>query len=113
MALLTDKQRIFINRISQLVIHDSSEFTNGSGDNGPNNSHDKVFQKAFNESIRKMVRSNDSLDSRLINLYHINQMLRKKIRIHNNEGLVQHDITADQKDISFVDDSVIDYSSEK
>ena len=63
LALLKGRQTFIVDKMSQLVLHDSTDFEEQSSSNDDLN---RITQQAFNNSYKRMVRSTDVTDRRLL-----------------------------------------------
>ena len=66
LSLLTGRQSYFIDRMSQMVVRESSNFEWTSSDNQLSDSNKK---NEMDENVTSITRSSDKVDKRLVNLY--------------------------------------------
>ena len=67
LGLLTAKQRRFVDRSSQLVVHESSEVPNSSMEEGIS----KSSMLRLDLSIKSMLRNKNKTDQRFIDIYRL------------------------------------------
>ena len=66
LSLLTGRQSYFIDRISQMVVRESSNFEWTSSDQQLS---DTIKTNEMDENVKHITRSSDKVDKRLVNLY--------------------------------------------
>ena len=66
LSLLTGRQSYFIDRISQMVVCESSNFEWTSSDQQLS---DTIKMNEMDENVTHITRSSDKVDKRLVNLY--------------------------------------------
>ena len=78
-GLLNGRQTMFVNKMSQLVIRESSDSQNTSEDHElSDQGHDEI------NHINKMMHSGSQVDKRLIELFKVRQADQKSIRMSQN-----------------------------
>lgn len=79
-GLLTSQQSLFVEKMSQIVVRESSDFDATSSDDEL--SH--LRQNDFNKFIYQMVKSCDRTDQRLVNLYKVRKAHQIKLHLGLN-----------------------------
>ena len=69
LGLLTGPQSFLIDKVSRMVVRESSNFEDTSSDE----QLDDVFTEKLGNRIEQMTKSSNTVDKRLMNLYVVNQ----------------------------------------
>ena len=67
-GLMTRHQRLYVQKVSPLVINESSDSADPSNSD---TDHDKVTFDAFKRSLKTMVKSKNKIDKRFIDLHRV------------------------------------------
>ena len=67
-GLLTPKQKLIISEFSQVLVHESSHYDQA---NSSDDGQGKVQDKAKDYALKKIIRSKDKTDRRLIDLLRV------------------------------------------
>ena len=78
LGLLTSKQSAFVDKMSQIVIRESSDFDETSEDD---ELESRQYEKDMNLFVQKMVRSKDVVDQRFVNMYRVRKAHENRIEI--------------------------------
>ena len=75
LALLKGRQSAIVDKMSELVLSSTSDRICGSSDDELN----LITQQAFNTSIKKLIKSTDETDKRIVDQYMIRQAHKRGI----------------------------------
>ena len=70
-GLLTPQQRLFTDEFSQVLMYESSNY--GDQTNSSEDGQGKVLDRAKEKAIKKLIKSKNSIDQRLIDMIKVKQ----------------------------------------
>ena len=78
LGLLTPKQRLFVEKSSNLVV---DQRTSSSGTSDTDGEARLAVAKGLETSTKRLIRSSDRTDRRFVNMYRINQSVRCRVAL--------------------------------
>ena len=97
LALLKGRQAAIVDKMSELVLSSTSDRICGSSDDELN----LITQQAFNTSIKKLIKSTDKTDKRIVDQYMIRQAHKRGIPLDFKVDTEDYSPLPKQEEIKF------------